>query len=204
MLTIEDRNPALSFFHPIKYQSRFVTAIDMTRCGQNASSWANRTNAQQSGLSLIQTVHCSKERGTLSFILFSIFDTKVGFVGVRTWWRQNRQANSTNTKLSVLSLMSDSEEGGSLDSGVVAHNFRSFLTLGSCSDTIHACMQIMPQRGHADCPLPALLGNNWWGIVERAGTWRRVKVITSNLLPIPALSTTLHQLLPTTAGNGPA
>ena len=162
MLTIEDRNPALSFFHPIKYQSRFVTAIDMRRCGQNASSWANRTNAQQSGLSLIQTVHCSKERGTLSFILFSIFDTKLGFVGVRTWWRQNRQANSTNTKLSVLSLMSDSEEGGSLDSGVVAHNFRSFLTLGSCFDIIHPCMQFLPQRGQKL-------------IVERAGMWRRIK-----------------------------
>ena len=91
-----------------------------------------------------------KERGTLSFILFSIFDTEVGFVGVRTWRRQNRQANSTNTKLSVLSLMSDTEEGGSLDSGVVAHNFRSFLTLLLW---YHSCMHAV-SASKRSCPLP--------------------------------------------------
>ena len=136
-----------------------------------------------------------KERGTLSFILFSIFDTEVGFVGVRTWWRQNRQANSTNTKLSVLSLMSDSEEGGSLDSGVVAHNFRSFLTLGSCFDIMHACSFCLKEG------MPITSSVRQKLIVGRYV--EEDKVFSSNLLPVPALFTH-HQLLLTTAGNGHA
>ena len=98
------------------------------------------------------------------------------------------------------------------------------------------------------CPrLPALVDNNWWCIIERADTGRRLQVITyqeialpplrrtgapamrggadqfdpccyfhhvrlvrqaiswlvitSNLLPVPALSIIHHQLLPTRAGN---